>query len=323
MQNVPLILASMGYPVLPCAPNSKIPRTTHGLLDATTDETTIEGWISAWPDSNWAVRTDGLLVIDVAGLRSTAGAIARGVDTRSNGGYVLVPPSSTPAGRYIWAIELGPREGLPEAPESLVALLQAEQRRIVLPTGPEQEGVIPEGRRNVTLTSLGGALRRIGLCEVEIVAALSEINRQRCRPALDAEEVQRIATSLVRYEPDQLATVMAEGMQPPAIGSVPDPGLLPEELCYPGGLLGQYVEYCVRGAYVPQPRLALAGGLAMLGSVFGRRVQDTYGTRTNVYVVGVAATGAGKERARAVSKDLLAACGLGELLGPESIASSA
>jgi hypothetical protein len=178
MDNAPLILASMGYPVLPCAPNSKIPRTAHGLLDATTDDDTIAGWMSAWPDSNWAVRTDGLLVVDVdpvegaanpwpgaaelsagagavcmtprggrhlwyrqpegATLRSTAGAIARGVDTRSDGGYVLVPPSSTPAGRYVWAVELGPREGLPEAPESIVGLLRTEQRKIVLPAGPAE-----------------------------------------------------------------------------------------------------------------------------------------------------------------------------------------
>ena len=66
---------------------------------------------------------------------------------------------------------------------------------------PAVEGQIPEGKRNVTLASLGGTMRRRGMEEPEILAALLEINHRRCATQLPEEEVQAIAASIVRYDP--------------------------------------------------------------------------------------------------------------------------
>jgi len=37
--------------------------------------------------------------------------------------------------------------------------------------------------------------------EAEILAALQVANEQRCQPPLEAEEVEKIAASMARYEP--------------------------------------------------------------------------------------------------------------------------
>jgi putative DNA primase/helicase len=60
---------------------------------------------------------------------------------------------------------------------------------------------IPSGQRNKELTSVGGSMRRRGMGEEEIFAALVVTNRTRCEPPLEEEEVRNIARSVARYEP--------------------------------------------------------------------------------------------------------------------------
>ncbi len=61
--------------------------------------------------------------------------------------------------------------------------------------------IIPEGRRNDSLTSLAGTMRRRGMGAEEIEAALSVTNTKRCNPPLAEEEVRKIAASVCRYKP--------------------------------------------------------------------------------------------------------------------------
>lgn len=58
---------------------------------------------------------------------------------------------------------------------------------------------IPESGRNNTLTSMAGAMRRKGMTEVAIAAALQAENQTRCSPPLDEDEVAAIAASVMRY----------------------------------------------------------------------------------------------------------------------------
>jgi P4 family phage/plasmid primase-like protien len=61
---------------------------------------------------------------------------------------------------------------------------------------------VAEGSRNETLFREGCRLRRLGWSEAEIVASLHVLNTERCHPALDRTEVESIAHSCGRYEPE-------------------------------------------------------------------------------------------------------------------------
>ena len=65
----------------------------------------------------------------------------------------------------------------------------------------EFEGPILKGERNRTLTSLAGSMRRRGMSENAISAALLEENRRRCSPPIEDDEVKQIAASVAKYTP--------------------------------------------------------------------------------------------------------------------------
>lgn len=62
--------------------------------------------------------------------------------------------------------------------------------------------VIPSGARNEALTSLAGTMRRRGMNEQAIEAALVVVNDTQCEEPLDDREVRRIARSVARYGAD-------------------------------------------------------------------------------------------------------------------------
>ena len=130
--------AELGYRVFPCKPGQKIPATPNGCKDATTDPDQIDRWWDENPAFNIGLSTDGLFVLDIdgpdnpwltperavelmavpmqftprggrhyffrgGGFRNTASKIAPNVDTRGDGGYVLVAPSVVNGGAYRWA----------------------------------------------------------------------------------------------------------------------------------------------------------------------------------------------------------------------------
>ncbi len=135
--------------------------------------------------------------------------VAPGLDVKAAGGYVVAPPSVGPNGKpYEWLVS--PEDaGLADPPAWLMALLECERPKG--PAGPVGER-IPAGRRNKDLASLGGSMRRRGMGEAEILAALRVANEQRCEPPLEGLEVEKIAASVARYEPaDNVVHISANG----------------------------------------------------------------------------------------------------------------
>ncbi len=118
------------------------------------------------------------------------------VDLRADGGYVVAPPSTTDVGAYSFADEPD-FEALTEPPDSLLALLNGNGRQAAQPVSE----TIPQGQRNGTLTSLAGTMRRRGMGEEAIAAALLAENERSCDPALSKTEVRSIARSVSQYEP--------------------------------------------------------------------------------------------------------------------------
>jgi hypothetical protein len=237
--------AELGYSVFPCKPGEKVPLTQHGCKDATTDPERIERWWTQWPDANIGLATDGLLVVDVDGAdnrwpgdpdkalelaqapisrtprggrhcifrqppgkawRCTTGRLAAGVDTRADGGYIVVPPSVVNGKPYQFAPGLDldvPPQQLPEPPAWLAAQLDALKQAPAVMADATAQRAIPKGQRNDTLFNLACKLRRDGLSAQAIEAALQAENRQRCLPPLSEDEVTRIAHSAGRYPPGE------------------------------------------------------------------------------------------------------------------------
>ena len=137
----------------------------------------------------------GILVKSKVGIRP-------GLDVRSEGGYVVAPPSRHESGhRYRWVKGARPEDIKPPVlPKWLLALLTEEE---VTKPRKENDEQIPEGERNASLTSLAGAMRRHGASEDAILAALQEHNQERCDPPLSEKEVKSIASSVSKYSPSK------------------------------------------------------------------------------------------------------------------------
>ena len=61
------------------------------------------------------------------------------------------------------------------------------------------------------------------------------------------------------------------------------------------GVLGLMVEHILATAIRPQPWLAVGAALAVLGALMGRKVCTPTNLRSNLYVLGIAESGGGKD----------------------------
>ncbi|HRW60552.1 MAG TPA: DUF3987 domain-containing protein [Defluviicoccus sp.] len=89
------------------------------------------------------------------------------------------------------------------------------------------------------------------------------------------------------------------------------------------GGLKMLVDYMLATARRPQPVLALGASLCALGALMGRKYRTESNLRSNLYVVGIADSGSGKNHSREVITELFVEAGLGHTLGGNKIASGA
>ena len=213
-------------------PNANLAIATEGLLVVDVDSADNQ-WLADQFDKQVELATGALSLTANGGRhyvfrqpagrhwRNTSGSLAARVDTRATGGYIVVPPSVLEGGKaYHWApgLELDvPAERLPEPPAWLTEILdRAATPGRTSPTAdrvatvPSESNQIPSGQRNGTLAKLAGAMRRVGMSQGEIQAALLKANSDRCRPPLDPREVYRIVESIGRYQPDQISVALIE-----------------------------------------------------------------------------------------------------------------
>jgi hypothetical protein len=124
-----------------------------------------------------------------------------------------------------------------------------------------------------------------------------------------------------------LASIAAPASEPDADDEerVPPPMQVPPapSLDRLDGALALMVRHILASAIRPQPWLAVGASLVALGALMGRKVRTASNLRSNVYALGIAESGGGKDHARKVIKEILFQAGLAEHLGGERIASGA
>ena len=130
-----------------------------------------------------------------------------GLDTRARAGFIVAAPSPHRSGRaYAWDVDAHPLEvPLAEAPAWLAAVVRVKAQS---PSAarPVEEWVVllrngvDEDQRDQTLTRLAGHLLRHYVDPDVVLELLRLWNATRCRPPLDAAQVEKVVVSVMRKE---------------------------------------------------------------------------------------------------------------------------
>lgn len=229
----------------------KVPLTTHGLKNATITRLGVRDYWRKYPKANIGiVIPNGYFVLDldvmhdgfesVGKLQERYGALTKtwlvctgtggqhywyktpkeiknttrlagldGLDIRGIGGYVVAPPSIHRCGG-IYEVSPVWNDEITTAPAWLINLCFKPQPEKIV-TG---DVVFSQGARNDTLARIAGSMRRKGLSEEAILAALEVANQHQCSPPLTDNEVRLIAKSIGRYSPAAPPTYNGNLYQP-------------------------------------------------------------------------------------------------------------
>lgn len=100
-----------------------------------------------------------------------------------------------------------------------------------------------------------------------------------------------------------------------AVPEIPDPGPMPPEMLRMPGFVSEVMDYCLTTAPYPNPVMAFAGALSLLAFLAGRKVRDSGDNRTNIYLLGLAHSAAGKDWPRKVNTRIVHEVGMANCLG--------
>ncbi len=219
-----------GIPVFPCG-SDKRPYTEHGFKDATTNLEAIDSWWAEYPDALIGVPTGRASRIDVVDIdpeglgwytehadalaaarvhrtrrsgfhllyrdpaveiRNSASQIAKGVDVRGEGGYIIWWPAHG-------CEAVGDLADITEPPAWLLEKLT--QKDAPAEASEQINGPLCEGGRNDYLSREAFRLRKQGMVPDQIFPILAALNTARCAPPLGETEVRKIAEGKRRVLP--------------------------------------------------------------------------------------------------------------------------
>lgn len=220
-----LAYAERGWPVLPL--RGKRPATQHGVHDASTNTEVIIKRFAKNPNVGIQTgQASGLVVIDIdprnggdatldeliecyGPLPETLtaetggggfhlvyrypggrlkGKLGAGIDVKSNGGYIVAPPSVHPdTGKpYIWR----QRGNIVPMPDWMLEILQTPISPVLA------DSSIHQGERNTVLLEVAGRLKRQGISSFQLETKMHEENLLRCNPPLPDDEVSALANKI-------------------------------------------------------------------------------------------------------------------------------
>lgn len=192
-------------------PKGRVGRRADGLVIVDCDsEAAYRHWLTVGEPTMTVKTPRGYHLYYLAGPDSPTGpavGVFPGTDIRAgSGSYVVAPP--TPGYELV-----GRRRKMAPFTSSWLP----RQEKVLEEALGESWDVIPDGRRNATLTSFAGAFRKQGMDVAVIYQLLLGINEGLCDPPLDVSEVELISRSVGRYEADPNFEI--EIAQPGAVSS--------------------------------------------------------------------------------------------------------
>jgi hypothetical protein len=150
-----------------------------------------------------------------------------GVDVKSKGGYIVVPPSIHPSGNpYFWDSDKSITEEViaPVNRPLLDAIRGFAHKAASEPLKVPKR--IPKGKQHDVLFKLGCSMRAKGFDEPEIFAALWEANQNRCQEPGPRENIEKLANSICAQfsagESQQRQQAERQRPEPPRILSCAD-----------------------------------------------------------------------------------------------------
>ena len=94
-----------------------------------------------------------------------------------------------------------------------------------------------------------------------------------------------------------------------------DPGPMPDDLLRIPGFIAEVMDHTLATAPYPNLVLAFSGALALQAFLASRKVRDPADNRTNVYLLGLAHSAAGKDHPRKVNTKIIHHIGMADCLG--------
>jgi hypothetical protein len=87
------------------------------------------------------------------------------------------------------------------------------------------------------------------------------------------------------------------------------------------GLLGDIARWVYAASWLPVFEFAILSAIAACAAIFGRRFVTPTGLGLNLYIIGIAPSGAGKDDPVTAPQELFTECGLLHLVGPSDVTS--
>lgn len=285
--------------------------------------------------------------------------LAKRIDIRGTGGYVIVAPSRHYSGN-MYSFDGGCSE-IAEASTWLLDMLRPKSKPVRELSHDYASGATPDWSKDDVLRMLGHISPDISYQEwVEVGMSLhnggytlsvwdnwsraGQKYENKCcevrwrgfgkQDGITMGTLVNMAqlngwqpASIVReYVDTSIADAFAEKAVKKAVGLIEEKKepITPQTVFDPlkiDGLIGDTVRWVCSDAMFPQPKLALIHTLAFAGAVMGRRYASPVNTRTNIYFAGVANTTAGKNHSRVKLPLLAEAAGLSEFNGAHGVIS--
>ena len=258
------------------------------------------------------------------GLRSTnlrfKGRNIEG-DVKAEGGYVVAPQSVHPDGT-VYAMDVADGTDWQRLPK----LEFKASSGVELPNAPAPMELFHEGERDNGLASYAGTLYASGFGYPDVLDMLRDRNAKSCIPPLPDRDVVRIAGSIAKAEmrnhPERSASAPAP--EASAFSTVKSDGpkdmeglclrkdecedaVIPDEILHPGGLMEDIMGFTARASVRTHPVFALAGAIAILGTLAAQKIKGHTGLTTNVYCVALGGSGSGKDAPKQAVSRLLTA----------------